>query len=58
MPAVTTTELAKAIKAEAGVAVEKRHIKVPELKSVGSGTAEVTLHKDVVAKVKVVVVAM
>lgn len=40
------------------MAVEKRHIKVPELKSVGSGTAEVTLHKDVVAKVKVVVVAM
>ena len=54
---VTPTEVATVVAELAGVKVEKKHIKVPDLKHVGSGTAELQLHKEVSAKLKIVVVA-
>ena len=54
---VTATEIADALDKQAGIRVEKKDIKVPDLKHVGSGTAEVRLHKEVVHKLKVVIVS-
>ena len=53
---VTSAELAEAIAKHAGVTVDKKAITPPDLKRLGEGTAEVSLHKQVKAKVKVVVV--
>lgn len=54
---VTGAELAAAIKEKAGVAVDKKHISSPDIKFAGSGSCNVELHKTVVHKLKVVVVA-
>ena len=54
---VTATEIADVLEKQAGIHLEKKDIKVPDLKHVGSGTAEVRLHKEVVHKLKVVVVS-
>ena len=55
---VTQTDLADALKQHAGLQVEKKHIKCPsDLKNAGTGTAEITLHKEIVHTLKVVVVA-
>jgi large subunit ribosomal protein L9 len=54
---VTASELATLIEDQAGIKVEKKDIQPPDLKKVGTGTAEITLHKEVVSKLKVVVAA-
>lgn len=54
---VTPTELAEALKTKAGVTVDKKSIRPPEMKQVGSGTAEIQLHKEVTCSLKVVVEA-
>ena len=53
---VTPTEVAELLRERAGVEVEKRHIAVPDLKRVGEATAKITLHKEVVSELKIVVV--
>lgn len=52
---VTATELVSVLQEQAGVTVKSSDIKPPDMKSVGEGFAEVRLHKEVVAKLKVVV---
>jgi large subunit ribosomal protein L9 len=52
---VTAAEVAELIKEHVGITVEKKAINPPAIKSVGAGVAEVTLHKEVVAKVKIVI---
>ena len=52
---VTKTELAAAILAKAGIEISVRDIKPPDLKQVGTATADIALHKDVTSKLKVVV---
>ena len=54
---VTAADVAGLIKEHAGLTVEKKAITPPSIKSVGSGFAEVALHKEVSAKVKIVVTA-
>ena len=54
---VTSAEIAKALAERAGVSVDKKLIKVPDIKAAGSCTAEIALHKEVVAKVTVNVAA-
>jgi len=53
---VTAADIAELLRDRAGLSVEKKNIKAPSLSSVGTGTAEVTLHREVVSKLKVVVV--
>ena len=56
--AITTTELAQAIKDAGGPAIDRRKIQaVPPVKSVGRHTVSVRLHTDVVAPIEVNVVA-
>ena len=54
---VTPTELAAALLEKAGAKVDKKNVRPPELKSIGSGTAEIQLHKEVVCSLTVVVEA-
>jgi len=54
---VTAAEVIALIKERANVSVQKKQVKVPEIKTLGSGLAEVALHKEVTSKVKIVVVA-
>ncbi|QPL05392.1 MULTISPECIES: 50S ribosomal protein L9 [Actinomyces] len=56
--AVTTAELAEAVKAAGGPAIDRRKIEVvPPIKSTGRHSASVRLHADVVAPLEVSVVA-
>ncbi len=56
--AVTTADLAEAVKAAGGPALDRRKIEVvPPIKSTGRHSASVRLHEDVVAPLEVNVVA-
>ncbi|AMD87043.1 50S ribosomal protein L9 [Actinomyces radicidentis] len=56
--AVTTADLAEAVKAAGGPAIDRRKIEVvPPIKSTGRHSASVRLHEDVVAPLEVNVVA-
>ena len=56
--AVTTADLADAVKAAGGPALDRRKIEVvPPIKSTGRHSATVRLHTDVVAPLEVNVVA-
>jgi large subunit ribosomal protein L9 len=56
--AVTTAEIAEAVKAAGAPAIDKRKIEVAQaIKSLGDYTVSVRLHADVAAKVNVKVVA-
>jgi large subunit ribosomal protein L9 len=56
--AVTTAEIAEAVKASGAPAIDKRKIEVAQaIKSLGEYTVSVRLHADVAAKVTVKVVA-
>ena len=56
--AVTTADLAEAVKAAGGPAVDRRKIEIlPPIKSTGRHSATVRLHSDVVAPIEVNVVA-
>ena len=52
---ITAAEVADAIKERAGVVVDKKDIEPPTMKGVGTGMAEVKLHKEVTHKLKIVV---
>ena len=54
---VTSADVAQLIKDKTQAAVDRRKIKVPDIKGAGSATAELQLHKEVKATLKVVVVA-
>jgi len=56
---VTTVQLAQVIQSELGVELERRDIELPEeeVKTLGSYTAKVKLHKKVTADIKFEVVA-
>lgn len=54
---VTSTELAAALEEKAGTKIDKKGVRPPELKHVGSGIAEIQLHKEVVCSLNVVVEA-
>lgn len=53
---VTAAEIAGLVSERARVAVDKKNIEVPEFKKIGTGIAELALHKTVSAKLKIVVV--
>jgi large subunit ribosomal protein L9 len=53
---VTASEIAEMIEQRAGVKVDKRHIEVPQLSHVGTAVADVQLHKEITAKLKICVV--
>ncbi|ANJ66868.1 50S ribosomal protein L9 [Halothiobacillus diazotrophicus] len=55
---VGTTEIAEAVANAYGVALEKRHVRMPEgpLRSIGEFDVAIHLHTDVDASVKVIVV--
>jgi large subunit ribosomal protein L9 len=56
--AVTTAEIAEAVKAAGGQSIDKRKIEISQaIKSLGDYTVSVRLHADVAAKVTVKVVA-
>ncbi|MBK2124508.1 50S ribosomal protein L9 [Fangia hongkongensis] len=56
---VGTKEVAEVVAAQKGVAVEKRHVRMPEgiIRTIGEFTLSVHLHTDVDAEIKVVVEA-
>lgn len=54
---ITSAELAELIQETCAVKVDKKKISVPSISVVGSVTAQVALHKEVKAQLKVVVVA-
>ena len=54
---VTSADVAQLIKDKTQAAVDRRKIKVPDIKGAGSANAELQLHKEVKATLKVVVVA-
>eukprot|EP00270_Netrium_digitus_P019748 TRINITY_DN786_c0_g1_i1.p1 TRINITY_DN786_c0_g1~~TRINITY_DN786_c0_g1_i1.p1 ORF type:complete len:223 (+),score=49.95 TRINITY_DN786_c0_g1_i1:48-671(+) len=53
---VTTADLADIIKANTGKEVDKKDITLPEIKEVGQYTAQIKLHPEVVAEVRVTVI--
>lgn len=48
---VTTQEVADVIKENAGLDIERRMISLPEIKKIGTYTAEIKLHPEVTAEV-------
>ncbi|MFH7027693.1 MAG: 50S ribosomal protein L9 [Heteroscytonema crispum UTEX LB 1556] len=54
---VTTQDVADAIKAAAGLEVDKRGITIPDIGKLGTYEAEIKLHSEVTAKVNFQVVA-
>lgn len=54
---VTSTDVEQAIAAK-GVELDKRSIKVPSIKEIGSYTASVRIYKEVCAEVKIEIVAI
>jgi large subunit ribosomal protein L9 len=54
---VTTQDIADAIKAASQQEVDRRNITLPEIRKLGTYTAEIKIHSDVIAAVTFVVVA-
>eukprot|EP00316_Scyphosphaera_apsteinii_P022225 CAMPEP_0119309394 /NCGR_PEP_ID=MMETSP1333-20130426/15292_1 /TAXON_ID=418940 /ORGANISM="Scyphosphaera apsteinii, Strain RCC1455" /LENGTH=162 /DNA_ID=CAMNT_0007313359 /DNA_START=144 /DNA_END=632 /DNA_ORIENTATION=- len=54
---VTSAHVANIIKERVGSEVNRKKIKVPDIKGAGSATATLTLHKEVAISLKIVVVA-
>ena len=54
---VTDKDLISAIKASVGIDIDRHRLKAPAMKKLGSYTAKVTLHSQVVANIQVEVVA-
>lgn len=52
---VTTKEVAQELKAQYGIAVDKRKITMADVKTCGTYNAEIKLHSGIIAKIKVVV---
>lgn len=54
---ITAGEVAEAIKERTGIALDKRTISMPQLAAVGTGVAQIKLHREVTMPLKLVVEA-